>query len=68
MGLLQQKDALYSDKGLKRMEEEPAGDRLPFAADVVAKKCDFMHIAACLLEDRLPNSTDRLVMKSPRLL
>ena len=50
------------------MEEEPAQNRSPFAADAAAEKCDFMPVAACLLEDRLPNSTDRLVMKSPRLL
>ena len=32
-----------------------------------AENHDFMLLAACLLEDRLPNSTDMIVMKSPRL-
>ena len=32
-----------------------------------AENHDVMLLAACLLEDRLPNSTDMIVMKSPRL-
>ena len=49
------------------MEKNPARNRPPFVAEFAAGKDDFMPVAASLLEDRLQNSTDRVVMKSPRL-